>query len=71
MQCWPTLARKYQDKFSDVLLLQQDVEEFRKSKVPESMDFEMSMDVYYGRVRNDMEKLEVSSPGHWSDLRKL
>ena len=32
---------------------------FRKSKVPESMDFEMAMDVYYGRVRNDLEQLEA------------
>ena len=64
-------ALKYQDRFSDVLLLQQDVEVFRKSKVPESMDFEMAMDVYYGRVRNDLEMLEAVVKDIQSDLRKF
>ena len=64
-------ALKYQDRFSDVLLLQQDVEVFRKSKVPESMDFEMAMDVYYGRVRNDLEQLEAVVKDIQSDLRKF
>ena len=53
------VAIKFQDAFSDVLLLQQDVEVFRKSKVPESQDFEMAMDRYYGMVRNDLEMLEA------------
>ena len=52
-------AIKFQDVFSDVLLLQQDVEVFRRSKVPESQDFEMAMDRYYGMVRNDLEMLEA------------
>ena len=52
------LALKYQDVFSDVLLLQQDVEVFKGSKVVESQDFEMAMDRYYGMVRNDLEMLE-------------
>ena len=52
------LAIKLQDRFSDVLLLQQDVEEFRGSKVPESQDFEMAMDLMYGKVRTDLEALE-------------
>ena len=51
-------ALKYQDAFSDVMLLQQDVEVFRKSKVPQSQDFEMAMDIYYGKIRNDLELLE-------------
>ena len=62
-------ALKYQDRFSDVLLLQQDVEVFRKSKVPESMDFEMAMDVYYGRVRNDLELLENAVLDIQKDMR--
>ena len=62
-------ALKYQDRFSDVLLLQQDVEVFRKSKVPESMDFEMAMDVYYGRVRNDLELLEATVLDIQKDMR--
>ena len=52
-------TRRLQDKFSDVMLLQQDIEEFRGSKVPENQDFEMSIDLYYGKMREDMEKLEV------------
>ena len=52
-------ARIFQDKFSDVMLLQQDVEVFRGSKVPQSQDFEMSMDIMYGMIRTDLERLEV------------
>ena len=52
------LAIKLQDRFSNVLLLQQDIEEFRGSKVPEYQDFEMAMDLMYGKVRTDLEALE-------------
>jgi len=51
-------ALRFQDKFSDVLLLQQDVEAFKGSKVPQSQDFEMAMDTYYGIVRKDLEDIE-------------
>ncbi len=51
-------ALRFQDKFSDVLLLQQDVEVFKGSKVPQSQDFEMAMDTYYGIVRKDLEDIE-------------
>lgn len=51
-------ALRFQDKFSDVLLLQQDVESFKGSKVPQSQDFEMAMDTYYGIVRKDLEDIE-------------
>lgn len=51
-------ARVLQDKYSDVLLLQQDVEVFKGSKVSESQDFEMAMDLYYGKVRTDLERIE-------------
>ena len=51
-------ALRFQDKFSDILLLQQDVEVFRGSKVPQSQDFEMAMDTYYGIVRKDLEDIE-------------
>jgi len=53
------LAIRFQDKFSDVMLLQQDVEKFRGSKVPQSQDFEMAMDIMYGIVRTDLETLEI------------
>ena len=33
------------------MLLQQDIEEFKGSKVPENQDFEMSIDLYYGKMR--------------------
>ncbi len=51
-------ALRFQDKFSDVLLLQQDVESFKGSRVPQSQDFEMAMDTYYGIVRKDLEDIE-------------
>ena len=53
------LAIKFQDKYSGVMLLQQDIEAFRKSKVPESQDFELAMDRMYGMVRTDIEALEA------------
>lgn len=52
-------TRRLQDKYSDVMLLQQDIEKFRGEKVPEYQDFEMSIDLFYGKVREDMELLEA------------
>ena len=52
------LAMRLQDKYSDVMLLQQDVEVFNGNKVIQSQDFEMAMDLYYGLVRNDLEQIE-------------
>ena len=52
------LATKFADRFTGVFLLQQDVEKFKKSKVAESEDFEMAMDLMYGMVRTDIEALE-------------
>lgn len=52
-------ALRLQDKYSDVLLLQQDVEKFKGSKVPQSQDFEMAMDIFYGIVRKDLEDIEA------------
>ena len=53
------LALKFQDSFSGVMLLQQDVEVFRGSKVPQSQDFEMAMDLMYGVLRTDLELIEA------------
>ena len=53
-----TLSRKFQDKYSDLLLLQQDIETFRNEKLPESQDFEMHMNLYYGKLRTDLELVE-------------
>jgi len=52
------LAMRLQDKYSDVMLLQQDVEVFKGNKVVQSQDFEMAMDLFYGLVRNDLEQIE-------------
>lgn len=52
------LAMRLQDKYSDVMLLQQDIEVFKGNKVIQSQDFEMAMDLYYGLVRNDLEQIE-------------
>lgn len=53
------LALKFQDSYSDIMLLQQDIEVFRGSKVPQSQDFEMAMDIMYGVVRTDLELIEA------------
>ena len=52
-----TITRRLQDKYSDVMLLQQDIETFKGQRVPESQDFEMAIDLFYGKVREDMEAL--------------
>jgi hypothetical protein len=52
-----TITRRLQDKYSDVMLLQQDIEVFKGQRVPESQDFEMAIDLFYGKVREDMEAL--------------
>jgi hypothetical protein len=57
------LSLKLQDKYSNIMLLQQDVEVFNKEKVPESQDFEMSMDIMYGKLRTDIEALEATLDG--------
>ena len=51
------VTRRLQDKYSDVMLLQQDIEVFKGERVPESQDFEMAIDLFYGKVREDMEAL--------------
>ena len=51
------VTRRLQDKYSDVMLLQQDIEVFKSERVPESQDFEMAIDLFYGKVREDMEAL--------------
>jgi len=58
-------ALRLQDKYSNVMLLQQDIEVFRRdsgkymnTKVPQSQDFEMAMDNMYGMLRTDFERLE-------------
>ena len=56
LQAW---TRIWQDKYSDVMLLQQDVEVFRGEKVPQSQDFEMHMNLMYGEIRTDLERLEA------------
>ena len=45
-----------------MLLLQQDVEEF-KGRVADSQDFEMAMDLFYGKVRTDLERIEEMLDG--------
>ncbi len=53
------LTRYFADKYSDVMLLQQDIEVFKGDRVPESQDFEMAIDLVYGKTRQDMELLEA------------
>tara|TARA_X000001036_G_scaffold28804_1_gene23804 strand:+ start:19601 stop:28237 length:8637 start_codon:yes stop_codon:yes gene_type:complete len=53
------LALRFQDKFFSVMLLQEDVEQFRDNPLPESQDFKMAMAQMYGMVRTDIEALET------------
>ena len=53
------LALRFQDKFFSVMLLQEDIEQFRDNPLPESQDFKMAMAQMYGMVRTDIEALEV------------
>lgn len=53
------LALRFQDKFFSVMLLQEDIEQFRDNPLPESQDFKMAMAQMYGMVRTDIEALEA------------
>lgn len=60
---------RFQDKYSDVMLLQQDVEAFMGQKVPENQDFEMAIDLFYGKVREDMESVTRTLEGIGKSLK--
>jgi len=52
------VALKLQDKYFDVIMLQSDVENYKGSRVDAGQDFDMALDLMYGKVRSDLDKLE-------------
>ena len=51
------IALKFQDKFFDVMMLQSDVENFKDAKVAENEDFDMAIDLMYGRAASRLDLL--------------
>lgn len=49
---------KLQDKYWDVIGLQRDVEAYNGARSRDSEDFNMALDLVYGKTRNDLEVLE-------------
>ena len=54
------IALKLQDKYFDVVMLQDDVENYRGQRVKAGQDFDMALDLMYGKTRDRLEKLEES-----------
>jgi hypothetical protein len=54
------IAVKFQDKFFDVMMLQSDIENFKDAKVAENEDFDMAVDLMYGRAASRLELLTQS-----------
>jgi len=53
-----SIALKLQDKYFDVVMLQDDVENFKNSKLAEGQDFDLGVDLMYGRAAYRLERLE-------------
>jgi hypothetical protein len=54
------VALKLQDKYHDVMLLQKDIEEFRGRRMAVGNDFNLAVDLMYGKTRNDLDGLDQS-----------
>ena len=52
-----TVIRKLQNKFRELMVLQEDVEAYR-GKLDESQDFRLKETLFYGKAANDLELLE-------------
>ena len=64
------IAMKFQDKFFDVVMLQSDVESFKDAKVAENEDFDMALDLMYGRAASRLELLTQSQEQIQARLRQ-
>lgn len=53
------VALKLQDKYSEIMMLQRDIEEFRGRKMAPGNDFNMAVDLMYGKTRNELEGLDA------------
>lgn len=50
---------KFQDKFAPVMMMQEDVERARGSRVEGDQNFKRAEELMYGKAHNDLEKLET------------
>ena len=53
------VALKLQDKYAEIMMLQRDIEEFRGRKMAPGNDFNMAVDLMYGKTRNELEGLDA------------
>ena len=49
---------KFQDKFAPIMMMQEDIEAARGTRVEEDQNFKRSEELMYGKAHNDLEKLE-------------
>ena len=54
------VALKLQDKYFDVIMLQNDVENYKKQRVEAGQDFDLALDLMYGKTRDNLESLETT-----------
>ena len=54
------IAIKLQDKYFDVIMLQDDVENYKGQRLEAGQDFDLALDLMYGKTRNSLENLETS-----------
>jgi len=55
-----SIALKLQDKYFDVIMLQDDIENYKGQRVKAGQDFDMALDLMYGKTRDSLERLEES-----------
>jgi|MDSZ01.2.fsa_nt_gb hypothetical protein len=53
------VALKLQDKYADIMMLQKDIEEFRGRRMAPGNDFNLAVDLMYGKTRNDLDGLDA------------
>jgi len=58
---------KLQDKYFDIIGLQRDIEAYNNARMNDSQDFNMAIDLMYGKTRNDLEVLE----GYLDEMKRL
>jgi hypothetical protein len=57
---------KFQDKFAPIMMMQEDIEAARGTRVEDDQNFKRAEELMYGKAHNDLEKLE----GKVQDLKK-
>lgn len=51
--------QKLQDKFAQVMMIQEDIQAARRRRLSEDQDFRKAEELMYGKAHNDLEKLEA------------